>query len=68
MGFRINTNVSSLTAQKALRKNSDDQSRTFAQLSTGQRINRSSDDAAGLAISEKLRATIKSEMQADRSK
>ena len=67
MGFRINTNVSSLQARKSIRKVTDDQSKTFAQLSSGQRINVSSDDAAGLAISEKLKATIRSEQQAERN-
>ncbi|MDA8793348.1 flagellin [Bacteriovoracaceae bacterium] len=67
MGFRINTNVSSLQARKSLRKVTSDQSKTFAQLSSGQRINNSADDAAGLAISEKLKATIRSQQQAERN-
>ncbi|MDA8793953.1 flagellin [Bacteriovoracaceae bacterium] len=67
MGFRINTNVSSLQARKALRATSEDQRNVYAQLATGSRINKSSDDAAGLAISEKLRATIKSQQQAERN-
>jgi flagellin len=41
--------------------------RTYANLSTGSRINVSSDDAAGLAISEKLKATIRSQKQAERN-
>jgi flagellin len=67
MGFRINTNVSSQQARKALRATNEDQAQVYAQLATGQRINKSSDDAAGLAISEKLRATIKSQQQAERN-
>jgi flagellin len=67
MGFRIATNVSSIQARKALRKNSQNMERTYANLSTGSRINVSSDDAAGLAISEKLKATIRSNKQAERN-
>jgi flagellin len=67
MGFRINTNVSSLQARKSLRAVTKSQQKTFAQLSSGQRINNSADDAAGLAISEKLKATIKSQQQAERN-
>lgn len=67
MGFRISTNVSSLGAQKMLRKVNNNLQNNFAQLATGTRINRSSDDAAGLAISEKLKSGIRSLKQADRN-
>jgi flagellin len=67
MGFRINTNVPSLSAQKALAKSNSTQESSFAKLSSGSRINRSSDDAAGMAISEKLKAEIRSAKQADRN-
>lgn len=67
MGFRIATNVASLTAQKMLRKVNKNQGDTSAKLATGSRITRSSDDAAGLAISEKLKAGIRSLNQANRN-
>lgn len=67
MGFRINTNVASITAQSALKKSTSATQETLAKLSSGSRINKSSDDAAGLAISEKLKANIRSFKQADRN-
>lgn len=67
MGFRIATNVSSLTAQRSLSKISNQEQKTAAQLSSGSRITKSSDDSAGLAISEKLRANIRSSQQANRN-
>src|SRR2546426_3112777 len=53
---RINTNVSSLIAQRVLRKNQDMLSRSLERLSTGLRINRGADNPAGLIASENLRA------------
>src|SRR2546421_11538453 len=53
---RINTNVSSLIAQRVLRKNQDNLSRSLERLSTGLRINRGADNPAGLIASENLRA------------
>ncbi len=67
MGFRIATNVASLTAQRSLSKISTKEQVTTAQLASGNRITRSSDDSAGLAISEKLRANIRSSQQANRN-
>lgn len=67
MGFRIATNVQSLTAQRALSKVSVEEQKTTAQLSSGERITKSSDDSAGLAISEKLKANIRSSAQANRN-
>jgi flagellin len=67
MGFRINTNVSSLQAQRSIGKTTQEQETSFQKLSSGQRINKASDDAAGLAISEKLKAEIRSARQADRN-
>lgn len=67
MGFRIATNVASLTAQRSLSKVSQREQTTTAQLASGNRITKSSDDSAGLAISEKLRANIRSSQQADRN-
>ena len=67
MGMRIATNVPSLVAQRNLVNNNDKQSLTLAKLSSGQRITKSGDDAAGLAISEKLRASIRGHQQASRN-
>jgi len=67
MGFRINTNVASLAAQRSLKKMGVEEVKTTTQLATGERITRSADDAAGLAISEKLRANIRSSAQANRN-
>ena len=67
MGFRINTNVSSIAAQRSLTETNRDSRNTLAKMSSGSRITRAADDAAGLAISEKLKATIKSNSQANRN-
>lgn len=67
MGFRINTNVSSIAAQRSLSANNRNSESTLAKMSSGTRITRASDDAAGLAISEKLKAQIRSSKQADRN-
>lgn len=67
MGLRIATNVQALNAQKNLYGLSNDISTTMARLSSGYRINRSSDDAAGLAISESLKAQIRGFKQANRN-
>lgn len=67
MGLRINTNVTSLSAQRTLAANSAEQSSTLAKLSSGSRIVRSADDAAGLAISEKLKAQVRGLSQAERN-
>lgn len=67
MGLRINTNVSSLNAQRNLGKTRIGMQKTLEQLSSGQRINRAGDDAAGLAISENLKAQIRGLGQAERN-
>jgi flagellin len=67
MGFRINTNVPSLSAQKSLERTGREQEETLAKMSSGSRITKSADDAAGLAISEKLNAQIRSNAQANRN-
>jgi len=67
MGLRVNTNVQSLAAQRHLGVNSNSQQKALEQLSSGSRINRAADDAAGLAISEKLRGEIRSMKQATRN-
>ena len=53
--MRINTNVSSLTAQEASQNTSKTLTGSLEKLSTGLRINKASDDASGLAIADKLR-------------
>ena len=67
MSYRINTNVSAMVAQRSLAKTNREQGVTFNRLSTGSRITKSSDDSAGLAISEKLRSHIRSSTQAVRN-
>jgi flagellin len=56
MAVTIGSNIASLQAQRRLSTASDALGRTFEKLSSGQRINRASDDAAGLAIADSLRA------------
>ncbi|MCK5687205.1 hypothetical protein KAJ27_23925, partial [bacterium] len=56
--MRINHNISALTAHRNLSKTTNSLSSTLEKLSSGFRINRAADDAAGLAISEKLRSQI----------
>ncbi len=67
MGMRINTNVSSLAAQRSLATNKRNQNDNLRKLSTGLRITRAADDAAGLAISEKFKAYIRATRQAKRN-
>ena len=54
----INTNINALRASNALSRNGSAQQQTMQQLSTGKRINRASDDSAGLAIRETMTAQI----------
>lgn len=63
----INTNVKSLISQSALERNSRDLSKAMHQLSTGKRINTAADDAAGLAISNRMTAQIRGLDQAIRN-
>jgi len=67
MGLRIKTNVESLVAQRQLGQNRADMSDSLEKLSSGLRINKSSDDAAGLAISESMRARVRGLAQAKRN-
>jgi flagellin len=67
MGFRINTNVSSIAAQRSLTVNNREAQNTLSQMSSGSRINKAADDAAGLAISEKMKAQMRSTAQANRN-
>ncbi len=67
MGLIINTNVMALNAQRNLSINTRRLGRALEQLSSGLRINRAADDAAGLAISEKMRTMIRGMRQASRN-
>lgn len=67
MGLRINTNMMSINAQRNLRGTKLAQQSTSEKLSSGSRINKSADDAAGLAISENLSAQIRSFKQSARN-
>src|SRR3954451_996894 len=67
MSLRIPTNVEALTAHRNLQATSDAAAKSMERLSSGYRINRAADDAAGLAISEKLRAQIGGLQQAQRN-
>jgi len=59
MSITVNTNVQSLFAQRALSKNTLNLQKSVEKLSTGSKINKAADDAAGLGISEKLTAQIR---------
>lgn len=63
----LRTNVTALRAQRLLAQTSADLSRTFERLASGQRINRASDDAAGLAIADRLRSEARLFNQAKRN-
>lgn len=67
MSLVINTNVASINAQRNLRITKDGLNGSLEKLSSGLRINKAGDDAAGLAISEKLKAEIRSLGQAKRN-
>lgn len=67
MGLRIATNVAALNAHKNLGVNNLNLNRSLERMSSGLRINKAADDAAGLAISENLRAQIRGLRQADRN-
>lgn len=67
MGIRINTNVASIAAQRAMSLTNKRVGDNLRKLSSGERITRASDDAAGLAISENLKAQIRGMRQAKRN-
>ncbi len=67
MAVVINTNVASLGAQRTLNSTTNALQRNIQRLSSGQRINKAADDAAGLGISENLKAQIRSLGQAERN-
>ena len=67
MGLRVNTNVASINAQRNLSTVSERLGGNFRRLSTGLRISTAADDAAGLAISERLRSQVRSLEQGKRN-
>jgi flagellin len=67
MGMRISTNIASINAQRGLVGAQRDIQKSFAQLASGSRITKAADDAAGLTISETLKATSRSIQQASRN-
>lgn len=67
MGFRVSTNVTAINAQRNLTNSQRTMAKSMGQLSSGSRINIAADDAAGLAISEGMKAQIRSARQANRN-
>jgi flagellin len=67
MGLRINTNIASQEVQRNLRVSNAAQEAEFSKLSSGKRITKSADDAAGLAIAKKLEAETKGLRMASRN-
>lgn len=67
MGMRITTNVAAINTQRHLIGSQRNIQNSMAQLSSGSRINKSADDAAGLAISENMKAQLRSSSQARRN-
>ena len=67
MGMRVSTNIAAINAQRNLKHSQMNMKDSFAKLASGSRINKSADDAAGLAISENLRGQIRSARQANRN-
>ncbi|NUN07006.1 MAG: flagellin FliC [Bdellovibrio sp.] len=67
MGMRVTTNIAALNAQRNLIGSQRQINDSMAKLASGSRINKAADDAAGLAISEGLKAQIRSAAQASRN-
>ena len=67
MGLRVNTNVASLSVQKNLRKTSGKTEDSYTKLSSGKRITKSADDAAGLGIAKKMEAEVRGLRMAQRN-
>ena len=65
--MRINTNVSALNTHRQMTLNANNATKSMEKLSSGLRINRAADDAAGLSISEKMRSQISGLEQASRN-
>ncbi len=67
MGLRIATNIASINAQRTLGTTGRETSKAMSQLSSGSRITKAADDAAGLSISEGLKSHIRGYQQASRN-
>ncbi|MDP6979221.1 MAG: flagellin [Myxococcota bacterium] len=67
MGLRVNNNIASINAQRNLVNTTDRLAKSLQRLSSGLRITRAADDAAGLAISENFRAEVRSLGQSQRN-
>ena len=65
--MRINNNIPALNTHRLLNVNTNNLQKSLERLSSGKRINRASDDAAGLAISQKMEAQIRGLRQASRN-
>ena len=67
MSLKVSTNIPSISAQKTLGSTQREMQKSFAQLSSGSRITKAADDAAGLSISETLKSTVRGYGQAKRN-
>lgn len=67
MSMRVNTNTASINSMRSFYNNNKSIDSAFEKMSSGSRINKAADDAAGLAISENLKAQIRSAAQANRN-
>lgn len=67
MSLRVSTNVAAISAQRTMAQTNRELDKSFAQLSSGSRITKAADDAAGLSISETLKSTIRGYTQAQRN-
>lgn len=65
--MRVSTNITSMVAQRYVEQHTEEAAHKDSELSSGQRIVRSADDPAGLAISDRMRAYIRSNSQAERN-
>jgi flagellin len=67
MGLRINTNIPALNTSRVLRRSTEELNKSLQRLSSGLRINRAADDAAGLAIAEGFRSQVRGTQVAQRN-
>jgi flagellin len=67
MGLRINTNIPSMATQRNLSQATEETAKSYSRLSSGQRISKAGDDAAGLSISQNLEASVRGLRQAQRN-
>jgi flagellin len=67
MGLKINTNIAALNTARTLRRSTGDLNKSLERLSSGLRINRAADDAAGLAIAEGFRSVVRGAQVAQRN-